>query len=78
MRDGVVCEIGCEPLSTVVPEPLFPTTTLREQALAAQAERAVEAERCRADGIAREKERGRRNEEREQAEFVRRQEALSK
>jgi hypothetical protein len=78
MRDGVVCEIG-KPTPSIVPdEPLHEPLSLREQALAEQAERAVELAKHAADSIAREKERERMSDERHNAEIRRRQEAISK
>jgi hypothetical protein len=83
--DGVIRAIGAngEVLESIaVDQPvvpaLHPEMTLREQALAEEPVRTAEAARHAEEGRARERERQRRNDERENAEFMRRQEAISR
>jgi hypothetical protein len=61
-----------------VVEPLHPEMSMREQSLAEEAARTAEAARYAEAGRAREAERQRLNDARENAEFARRQSALSK
>jgi hypothetical protein len=83
--DGVIRAIGAngEVLESIavdqpVPPPLHPEMTLREQALAEEAERAAVAAKHAEDGRARERERQRLNDARENSEFARRQQAISR
>lgn len=83
--DGRIIGIGTggQVLSEVVvnqepPAPLHPEMTMREQAIAEEGERAAVAAKHAEAGRERERERQRRNDERENAEFARRQAAISR
>jgi hypothetical protein len=83
--DGVIRAIGAngevlESIAVDQPavEPLHAEMTMREQALQEQAERAVELARHADDSRARERERQRLNDARENTEFVKRQQAISR
>jgi hypothetical protein len=82
-EDGVVRKIGLdgqpiEEKPMVQLQPLHEPMSMREQALQEQAERAVEIAKYAEDGRAREAGRQRLNDERDNAEFARRQAAISK
>jgi hypothetical protein len=60
------------------PPALHPEMTLREQRLQEQSENAIELARHAEDSRARERKRQQLNDARDNAEFVRRQEAISR